>query len=288
MTALRSEGLLPGGLVEGGARTRTYAFRPLDGAVELALGEVVVDAPSLPVAVTRALCATLATLGDAPASAERVDALCVADRQFLMRELQCLCDASTRWLVATCAVCGERFDLEVDLRALPVTPAPAPFPLASGTHDGRVWHARLPTGADQAWLARADAASLGNDDVGGDDKDIADLETRLMQRLLLDGTDPHLSENPATPGLREAVEAALDAVAPGVVTTLGAPCPVCGQVNAVTTDPYERLGTGLDDLLRQVYALASHYHWSEADILRLPRSRRHAYLALLDTAVETA
>lgn len=278
---LRSEGLLPGGLVEGGARTRAYAFRPLDGVVELALGEAVVGAPSLPVAVTRALCATLATLGGAPASAGRVDALCVADRQFLMRELQCLCGASTRWLVATCVACGERFDLELDLRALPVTPAPSSFPQASGTYEGLAWHARLPTGVDQAWLARAEAPD-------GDDEDIASLESRLLQRLWLDGTDPRLRAAPSLPGLRETVEAALDAVAPGVVTTLSAPCPLCGQVNAVATDPYERLGTGLDDLLHQVHTLASHYHWSEADILGLPRSRRHAYLALLDTAVEPA
>ncbi len=282
---LRSEGLLPGGLVEGGARTRAYAFRPLDGAVELALGEAVVGAPSLPVAVTRALCATLATLGDAPASSERVDALCVADRQFLMRELQCLCGASTRWLVATCAACGERFDLELDLLALPVAPAPSSFPQASGMHQGLAWQARLPTGADQAWLARAHTGDESDGD-GDDDDDLAALETRLLQRLWLDGTDPRLRADPSSPGLREAVEAALDAVAPGVVTTLSAPCPVCGQVNAVATDPYERLGTGLDDLLHQVHTLASHYHWSEADILRLPRTRRHAYLALLDTAVE--
>jgi hypothetical protein len=44
-----------------------------------------------------------------------------------------------------------------------------------------------------------------------------------------------------------------------------------------------RLAAG--QLLREVHALALHYHWSEADILNLTRDRRRTYLSLLADAL---
>ena len=44
---------LPGGLVEGGKRQRQYRFRPVSGALELALAETAEVAASIPEAVTR-------------------------------------------------------------------------------------------------------------------------------------------------------------------------------------------------------------------------------------------
>jgi hypothetical protein len=41
----------------------------------------------------------------------------------------------------------------------------------------------------------------------------------------------------------------------------------------------DRAGRSLHD----VHILALHYHWSEADILRMPERRRAHYLALLRT-----
>lgn len=38
----------------------------------------------------------------------------------------------------------------------------------------------------------------------------------------------------------------------------------------------------MEALFRDVHRLAKTYHWSEAEILRLERPRRHRYLALLD------
>lgn len=37
----------------------------------------------------------------------------------------------------------------------------------------------------------------------------------------------------------------------------------------------------LERLYEEVHHLALHYHWSEAEILRLPRSKRLRYLGLL-------
>ena len=37
----------------------------------------------------------------------------------------------------------------------------------------------------------------------------------------------------------------------------------------------------LDALYQELHLLALHYHWAEADILRLPVSKRRRYLRLL-------
>ena len=44
----------------------------------------------------------------------------------------------------------------------------------------------------------------------------------------------------------------------------------------------------LDDLYRHVHHLAYHYHWAEAAILSMPRSKRLRYLSLLADELEAA
>jgi hypothetical protein len=264
MTTRRAE--LPGGLLEDGTLQRAYAFKPVDGALELALSDAVADATSTPDAVTRVLTAALSQLGERGVNASRVDNLCVGDRQHLMRALRSHIDRDRDWLSATCGHCGARFDLHVDVATLPVTPAGAGFPFVSVRARGRDWRARVPNGADQNWLAQQPAD---------------DLPQRLATRLLLD-------EDDAAPDLDaeivEQLDAALDAVAPAVVLQLAATCPECEGSNSVALDPYGALAWSGDELLRDVHRIAAHYHWSEADILRLPLARRRAYLDLIDQA----
>jgi len=39
--------------------------------------------------------------------------------------------------------------------------------------------------------------------------------------------------------------------------------------------------THIDRLYEEIHVLALHYHWSEATLLGLPRSKRRRYLGLL-------
>ena len=48
--------------------------------------------------------------------------------------------------------------------------------------------------------------------------------------------------------------------------------------------PYGALARTPAGLLAEVHRLAWHYHWSEAEILALPRHRRQQYLRLIDAA----
>jgi hypothetical protein len=44
--------------------------------------------------------------------------------------------------------------------------------------------------------------------------------------------------------------------------------------------------TSAGGLYEEVHHLAYHYHWTERDILELPRSKRRRYLALLASKLE--
>lgn len=254
---------LPGGLIENGMRRRNCVFRPLTGALELALAEVGEDAPSAPQAVTRALSLALASLADAAASPARVAALCVADRQFLMRELERHLGFSGGWFAAQCTQCAATFDFHLDYAELPVREAGAAYPRARVPHDGKVLSFRLPTGADQEILAELPEAEA----------------PAWLLRQLAEGSADRLAPDPELIG---AVEAALDAVAPAIVLKVSAGCPQCGGNNEVDLAPYRLLARASDPLLREVHQIAGHYHWSEAEILALPRARRRHYLQLID------
>lgn len=256
---------LPGGLIEGGAVRRQWRFQPVSGRLELALAEAAEQVDVVPQAVTRVLALALAELGDSAATEERTASLCVPDRQFLMRELDRHLGGGTGWFHADCPSCAARFDFYLDLAGLPVREAGPGYPLARVEHRGQALSFRLPTGADQHELARI---AVENE------------RPWLLRRLSLE--PEHLGEIDET--LLDQADAALEAVAPGVINQVRAECPECGAANNVDLDPYRVLARSGDELLRQVHQIAMHYHWSEAEILAMPQNRRLRYLDLIDRA----
>ena len=254
---------LPGGLVEDGVRRRDWVFRPLSGALELALAEVAEEAGNTPRAVTRALALALDRLAGAAATPPRVADLCVADRQFLMRELERHFGYSGGWFQAKCGQCGVPFDFHLDYAELPVREAGEGYPQARVELNGRPLRLRLPTGADQEILA-----------------DLPEEAARswLLRQLAIGEASPQ------SPAAVATAEAALESIAPGIVLRLQTTCPECGGGNEVELDPYRVLARGSDPLLQEIHLIAAHYHWSEAEILDLPRSRRQRYLQMIDRA----
>jgi len=124
---------------------------------------------------------------------------------------------------------------------------------------------RLPTGGDQE-------AVLGEElDAAADS---------LFERCLLDDGGRELSSEE-----RLAVIAEMEQLAPLVEPELELTCPECGhcflQPIDMTTYFLDELSVNGKQLLREIHALALHYHWSETEILSLSRSRRREYLALL-------
>lgn len=251
--------LLPGGIVRDGERLRHFAFRPIDGALEVALAEAV-SAPSVPEAVTAALTATLAEVGGEPATAEVVRGLAVGDRQFLVRQLSAHVGRDRVWLTASCGACGESFDFEVAQAGLPVKEAGAGFPYADVETPRSRIRLRVPTGADQEAIA------------GLPDGEAVRV---LFERCLVAGEAEDDAE-------LAAAEAAVEETAPEVALAALAACPACKAENEIAIDPYLALSAQSGDVFLEVHRLAASYHWSEAEILALPRARRQLYLRLID------
>jgi hypothetical protein len=94
------------------------------------------------------------------------------------------------------------------------------------------------------------------------------------------------AEVPAT--VRMAVEAAMAAANPQAEIQLAMRCPACGNEFTSLFDTATFFLRELDEratrTLHDVHALAQHYHWSEADILRLPARRRSQYIELVREA----
>ena len=78
-------------------------------------------------------------------------------------------------------------------------------------------------------------------------------------------------------------------LAPPVDLEIEGACPECGAAFTATLPVAKffiselRQAGGIE---REVHCLAWHYHWSEADILSLTRSRRRRYLDLIDDELE--
>jgi hypothetical protein len=248
---------LPGGIIRDGERRRDFAFRAVDGALEAALAEAVLDT-NVPRAVTSALAAALVEVGGVPATDDVVRDLAVGDRQFLMRQLSVHLGCSQVWLKAACDACGESFDFPVSQAELPVKDAGDGFPFAAA---GRL-RVRVPTGADQEAIA-----GIADD---------ALAMHALFARCRVEGP-----ENPADDEIA-AAEAALEAASPEVALAALARCPACDASNRIYVDPYLGIRSHGDELFEEVYRIAANCHWSEAEILALPRARRHLYLRLID------
>jgi hypothetical protein len=142
----------------------------------------------------------------------------------------------------------------------------AAYTLELGRPEGpRTIGFRLPTGGDQeAVLALEPAAAVD----------------ALLDRCIIDAGGAPLSLED-----RQAVVAEMDRLAPQLDLELDLVCPECSHGFLVPFDIsaffFHEMGINGAQLLRETHVLALAYHWSETEILSLPRDRRRAYLGLV-------
>jgi hypothetical protein len=255
--------MMPGGLWRHGECRRDWSFRTLTGEVELSILEAGRDRRSVPQRVTAVLTAALAELGGAAAQPDTVRALSVADRQYLMRRLAVEMGIEESWIACRCSRCGAGFDIPIHHGELPAKPAGEGYPFATVETSLGPVRFRVPDGADQEAVAGI--------------PDPKEARRALAVRCAAEPLTGRLSEEDL-----DRAEAALEAVAPEVVTHAQAACPDCGKPVEIDLDPYVCLGAADGGLFLDVHALASAYHWSEREILAMPRERRRLYLSLVD------
>ena len=266
---------LPGGLVLEDGRCLSQAeLRPLYGREE----EWLARHPRAPsaVAVTHLLSACLLRLDDQPAHRDQVGRLLVCDRDYLMLHLRRITLGETIRAVLTCPACTAKMDVDFQAADVPVecrpqTASSYTLDLVTGAGPDRTVWFRLPTGADQE-------AVLG---LAGEQ-----AVEMLLSRCLLDEGSAAL-----LPSEQSVVIEAMDHLAPQLELELELVCPECSHTFVILFDTtlffLSEMSINGHQLAREVHHLAFHYHWSEAEILGLTRSRRHMYLSLLSEALRS-
>ncbi|PXX69519.1 hypothetical protein SAMN05660489_02919 [Pseudomonas sp. LAMO17WK12:I10] len=168
---------------------------------------------------------------------------------------------------ARCAhlACGETFEFELPLQAL-VASADDATPIRVLLDGQRSVTLRRPTGGDlRQWRAARPASR-------------AEAVRMMLDTLLPDGQVQPQDEA----RLAESIAVA----DPLVAFAVSCSCPACGAMNEVPVDldatALARLGAHQQALLRAVHGLASHYGWSESQVLAIPPARRAQYLAFIE------
>lgn len=225
------------------------ALREPDGADDFLLHEAVAAPPALGLLFLRRLAAC------------DVASLVVTDFEILLLQLRAARLGPRMHLAFACPQCRAMAeivftvaDYVADIRPKSVPevssdPEPGWFSLAGARF-------RLPTAGDVA--AAADRADPG----------------RALAELCLD-------ETASQPSHRARVERVMSAMAPEVSRQVAGICPACGAavravfaVARVVMAEQKRAAATVHD---EVDLIARAYHWPQAEILTLPRARRHAY-----------
>ena len=288
--------LLPGGYVdEDGVLHREVELAPLSGREE----ELLADQRSIgrTALITIILSRCVHHLGSiSPVPVELMRRLLVADRQYLLLKLREITFGDQVQATVRClwADCGQKVDIDFSLQDIPVTESQAKGPFytmqlspeaAFRGEEGEAYRAitfRLPNGEDQEVLS-----SLVADD---EEQAFAMLLGRCIQRI---GPWEHPGDaliSRLSPQAVQEIERQMEDLAPKVELTMEAQCPECGRDFAVPFDPQEflfgELRTSRDLLYREVHYLAYHYHWSEQEIMAMPRDKRRRYIAVLADELE--
>jgi hypothetical protein len=277
---------LPGGVVYDGRWHRTARLRPLSGRHEVFVAEA--GRSLRPAARTTALLTRcLDALGPLePVTSASVSALTVGDREALLLHLRRLTLGDRISCVLSCPdrSCSERMDLDLRVSDLLLPP----YAHAESVHetvlggDGCRYRVRfrLPTGADQE--AAADLAFRDPEAAA------AVVLERCVGHVTVDGDDEEAVEA-LPPAVARALPGLMAELDPQAEILLSLLCPACGTSFTVPFDAadyfHRELSGQRTDVYREAHLLALHYHWSEAEIMAMPRQTRRLYLGLLAEAL---
>ncbi len=174
--------------------------------------------------------------------------------------------------VISCARCGDRLDLALDLAGLPLSSFGAAPPEVSLELAGYEIRFRPPNSADLAACAGLDLAAI---------------RAQLLARCVIEARSEsrpvaadHLPEHCAQAIMERMAEAD-----PQADIQVDISCPACNHRWRQTFDIVSFFWSEIDAwarrLLREVHSLALAYGWSESEILELSPRRRQFYLEMV-------
>ena len=269
---------LPGGMPMDGQWCRSAWLLPVTGREEeflLTEGKQLTAAAR----VTQLIASCLHRFGPvAPVGAELVRQLSVGDREALLLHLRRLTLGERVSCLLLCPGCGNKMDLDLEIRELLVPPYPHrdqthATEIADGENSYRVTF-RVPNGADQ-------------EAVGAVAEQSVDAAAEFVMRRCIEQIVPGVQENSgALPAvvLRE-LPSKMATLDPQAELLLDLKCPECAIEFVAPFDAADyicrELAMDEKGFYREVHALSWHYHWTEEAILGLSRRKRQIYLDLL-------
>lgn len=295
---MRFEYQLPAGLIDArGGIHRQVELAPLTGREEELLANADYPAAAL---VTEVLSRCVKSIGQvADVTADVIRNLLVADRQYLLLMLRQLTFGDRVQAALPCPWpgCGKGVDVDFLISKIPITHCRDMRPVydmqveafdgagALGLAENAPLSIRyrLPNGADQEavldGINHGEAAALSV------------LLSRCIEQFgaVLKPEPDWVARLPAA--VRLQIEREMEARAPNLDLTMEAECPECRRTFLA---PFElqdfffgELKIGTELLFREVHYLAFHYHWSEREIMDMPRNRRRRYIDVLSGEIET-
>ncbi|MBD0255140.1 MAG: hypothetical protein ICV83_05430 [Cytophagales bacterium] len=242
---------------------RGVYLKALTGAEELA----VEDTSSR--SALRLLAGLLSEDGLAPGNGSLVVKVVTADRDRLLAHLFLATYGNKVSSTLACSHCAKPFDIDFSLPDLLRHYAIEAFlPAGDGTYElAPAVHFRLPTGEDElaiAHIAPQQAVQL------------------LLEKCIVS----------STPGVyAERVQQRMAEMAPVLNVEMEAACPECGYGEPVLFDMQsfllQKLLQERPRVLREIHLIASRYHWSQQEIVSLPRKVRKQYAAMIEAENES-
>jgi hypothetical protein len=266
--------VLPGGYVDdAGTVHREVQLNALCGRDEEYLASIPANTPSANV-ITQLLARCLRQVGNLPhVDASVIRRMLVGDREYLILKLRQISHGDKLHTIFPCqfAECGKDMEVSLSLKDIPVEERPVTGRGFTLQVDGASLEFRLPNGEDQEELAPY--------------VDHPACVRELLARCVLRMPDSiYLDE------VGSLIEERMEQIAPQVELELDAVCPECGRSFSAMIDlpalVLEEFAVERPRLRQEVHFLAWHYHWSESEILAMPRHKRRSYIELLQTELE--
>jgi hypothetical protein len=288
--------LLPGGYTDQDSWLHRYVeFTPLGGREEAFVTEIA-NHPQ-PHQVTAILIRCVQRIGDIqPVPEQTIRGLLVSDRQYLLLKLWEATYGSQIQVTIVCSSpeCGSKIEVNFSMKDIPIKESVDKGPVyemklstdaAYVSESGETFQKvcfRLPTGADQEALAQLLK------------KNEAQAAAHLMMRCIrsIGSLENPTEEQIArfTPLACSEIEKRMLDLAPQVDLTMHGNCPECGRQFATPFDLESfflgQINISLELLYREVHYLAFHYHWSEREIMDMPRPKRRKYIEILSQEIE--
>ena len=268
---------LPGGMRVDGRWTRDAMLRQLTGWDEEWLAGWDRSVPSA--VVQSALLERCVTkVGEGGSSPQLIAEMLVGDRDYLLLCLRRMSLGTKFDAVTECPRCASRIELSFDVDEIPVDERPQranTFTTRLVRADGSELRVRyhLPRGRDQERAARAPEA----------DRTSVLLASCLEKVEAVKGSGAAAGLMDTAAG--QQLELLMEQQAPQVTLDMDLVCPECGHETSRDFElvPFilDELGAGAQRIHSEVHSLAYNYHWHEAEILAMPRPRRHVYLGFL-------